>query len=74
LHWHRCLKDGISQSYLSSLVQQRGWFISIFELRLKLYKEMANLPIDAVRTFSGLLLASKTLYAETEAELVSLRK
>jgi hypothetical protein len=35
---------------------------------------MANLPIDAVRTFSGLLLASKTLYAETEAELVSLRK
>ena len=48
-------------------------FINIFELRLMLYKEMVNSPTDAIRTFSGLLLASKTVYAEAKVELVSLR-
>lgn len=49
-------------------------FINIFELRLMLYKEVAISLTDAVRTFSGLLLASKTVYAEAGVELISLRR
>ena len=49
-------------------------FINVFELRLVLYKEVAKSPAVAVRTFSDLLLASKTVYAEAEAELINLRR
>lgn len=49
-------------------------FFNIPELRIMLYKEMANSKMNKVDDFSGLFLASKAIYSEAETEIVNLRK
>jgi hypothetical protein len=49
-------------------------FINIPELRLELYKHMANSSTTSVGEFSGLFLSCKAIHSEAETELVSLRK